>query len=326
MKKSVIRTAGIISAAVVATLILSAPFAFADADTAPSSGAPATKTSGNLPAGSENKGASAGTLHLKSKFPDEADRVPVDTVGIKLFFDGDVTADSVRSINSADDIFKFSGGKKEKLETKAYFDKKDSGYILVIASKKDGDGNDISLDPNSKYKLTISGKLTSADGRILGDEQVVNFQTIDTSGNTKVYMLLMVLMVAGMIGMTFISNRRKARAKAEAENAKAINPYKLAKEKGITVQEAIAIVERDKQRREKRLKAAGIDPKEIAAPKVEGPKTHKVKRPRSIAAGGSSYKTGRKAAAEKKAKEEAARRAINAANSKKKKKGGAKRR
>jgi opacity protein-like surface antigen len=322
MKKSVKRTARILCAAVAAVLVMSTTYAFAAAVT----------TSSEFPVSAENKGATPGKLNLIENFPEKNnDHVPVDTVGIKLFFDGDVTAESVRDINGAEDIFKFSGGKNEKLETKAYFDKKDSGYILVIASKKDDKGNDISLEQKSKYKLTISGKLTSADGKVLGDDEVIDFQTVDMSGNTKIYMLLMALMVVGMVGMTFVSNRRKARAKAEAEGAKVINPYKLAKEKGITVQEAMRIVEREKEKREKRLAAAGIDPKQIAAPKEEAPKGHRVKVARPVSAGGSAYKTGRKALAEKeakiaerKAREEAARRARNVSNSKKKGRGGKK--
>jgi hypothetical protein len=135
-------------------------------------------------------------------------------------------------------------------------------------------------------------------------------------------MLLMVLMVAAMIGMTFISNRRKAKAQAEAANVKAVNPYKLAKEKNITVDEAIAIVEKDKQKREKRLKAAGIDPASLPAPKEEAPKGKRVKGPRPVSAGGSSYKTGRKAEAERKAKAAAAKRAMGTTNPKHKKGGG----
>ncbi|MDR2610040.1 MAG: hypothetical protein LBC58_01130 [Clostridiales Family XIII bacterium] len=314
----------------IASLVIPITYSFAEVGVSSPDDGSATKaatTLAGLPADSENKGATPGKLTLVSNFPDENDdHVPVDTVGIKLFFDGDVTAESVRQINGADGIFKFSGAKNEKLETKAYFDKKDSGYILVIATKKDEKGNDISLNPASDYKLEISGKLTSADGKVLGEDKVINFKTVDTSGNTKVYMLLMVLMVVGMVGMTFVSNRRKAKAKAEAENVKATNPYKLARDKGIPIHEAIKIVEKEKEKRDKRLKAAGIDPKTIAAPKDEGPKGHRVKGPRSVADGGSAYRTGRKAIAEKKAKEEAARRAMNKSNAKKKKgKGGKKR-
>jgi hypothetical protein len=246
------------------------------------------------------------------------DNAPVDTVGIKLYFDGDVSAESVRSINNAKGMFEFIGGKSEKITTKAYFNKKEKGYILVTATKTK-DGNIISLKPKSKYELKVSGKLTSADGRILGEDKVIDLRTVDTSGNTQVYMLLMVAMVVGMILMTFVSNRRKKKAKELIANSKPVNPYKLAKEKGITVQEALAIAEKDKIKREKLLKTAGIDPKTL---KGKEPKGYRVKGPRPISAGGSDYKTGRKAIAEQKAKKAAAKRATG--NSKKKGKGGKK--
>jgi hypothetical protein len=273
---------------------------------------------------SDTKAQNGAPLVLERSFPyEDYDHAPVDTVGIKLYFDGDVTDESIRDINNAKGMFEFSGGKTEKITTKAYFNKKDNGYILVTATKTK-DGNAISLNPNSRYKLTISGKLTSADGRILGEDKVVDFRTVDTSGNTQVYMLLMVAMVAGMILMTFVSNRRKARAKAIIANSKPANPYKLAKEKGITLEEALAIAEKDKLRREKLLKTAGIDPKSLVETKGKGSKGHKVNGPRPISAGGSAYKTGRKAIAEQKAKKAAAKRAAGTTNSKKKGKGGKK--
>jgi hypothetical protein len=271
-------------------------------------------------------------LNEKKSYPfDGDDHVPVDTVGIKLYFDGDVTAESVRNTNNAEGVFKFSGTKNEKITTKAYFDKKDPTYILVTATKTK-DGAAISLNQASKYKLTISGSLIDTNGRSLGEDRVINFTTVDTSQNSKVYMLLMVLMVVAMFGMNFLSKKRKARAKEAVENTKAINPYKLAKEKGITVQEAMAVVEKDKRKREKLLKSAGIDPKTIAPPKDDGPKGHKVKGARPVSAGGSTYKTGNKAIAEKrakdaaakKAKEAAAKRAAGTTNPKKKGKGGKK--
>lgn len=260
-------------------------------------------------------------LNLVKSIPKENDKnVPVDTVGIKLYFDGDVTSESVRDINSK--CFTFANAKKkETIETTAYFDKRDSGYILVIAQKKDKKGAEVSLTQDSEYTLTISGGLMAADGRVIGEDQVIHFRTLDASGNTRVYMLLMVGMIVAMIAISFISKRRKAKAEAEASGVKPVNPYKMAREKGITVQEALVLIEKEKQKREKRLKAAGVDPKSIKEQEIEKPDTHKVKGPRPITAAGSTYKTGRKAEAEKKAREEEERKAKGTTNPKNKNKG-----
>jgi hypothetical protein len=248
-------------------------------------------------------------------------------VGVKLYFDGNVSDKDKQEDNAK--CFTFTDAKGNEIPTRAYFDEKgDQGYILVTVTPKN---KSQMLGNEAAYKLNIDGGLTSADGRTLGSDIPLNFTTIDQSGSTKIYMLLMVLMVVGMIGMTVFQNKRKAKAEAEvAAREGKVNPYKLAKEKKITVQEALDMIERDKKRREKRLQKAGVDPNakgkpaQISAPKAD---VKHVKRPRPISEAGSTYKTGRKAIAEKKAQENAERRAkaqAKAQAARKKKKSGGK--
>jgi hypothetical protein len=254
-----------------------------------------------------DSGTSSGTsLTLTSSSPmGGSSDLQAQNVGIKLYFDGDVTGESVQKANA--ECFKFtyqSGDNTKELPVKAYSDNKgDKGYILAIVDTSKLKSS--MLENDKAYKLIISGNLASIDGRTLGAETELDFRTIDQSGSTTIYMLLMVAMVAAMIGMTVFQNKRKEKAAAEvAAKGGKVNPYKLAKDKKISVKEAMELIERDRQRRLKRLGiAAGKDEGSAVAAAQKPLDTKKVKKPRPISTTGSSYKTGRSLLVEKRAAE-----------------------
>jgi flagellar basal body-associated protein FliL len=246
------------------------------------------------------------SLHLTSSSPAEGStNLQAQNVGIKLYFDGDVTAESVQARNA--DCFKFtykSGDATKELPVKAYSDAtRDKEYILAIVDTDELKSK--MLDNAKDYQLIISGDLAAADGRTLGADKTLDFKTVDQSSNTQIYMLLMVAMIGAMIAMTVFQNKRKAKAAAEvAAKGGKVNPYKLAKEKKISVKEAMELIERDRQRRLKRLGIAeGKDEKAAAAAAEKPRNTKRVKAPKPISASGSSYKTGRSALVEKRARE-----------------------
>jgi hypothetical protein len=277
---------------------------------------------------------SGGGLTLTESYPHmdgSETHMPVQNVGIKLYFSGDVSAEDLQEANAkcfkltqlaevvAEDAAEDAEPeiKKSTIPIEVYYsDKKgDSNYILVTANPESG-----TLLSKTDYELTISGNLESADGSTLGTAQVIKFHTVDVAGNSKVYMLLMVIMVVCMIGFNTLKKKRQANAEAAVkEKEKIIDPYKLAKEKKISVQEAIAIVEKEKKRRAKKLALAENAKKKDGGKKEEEDDNghKKVKRVRRVSEGGSTYKTGRKAAAEKKAREEAARKQKGTTNPKK---------
>jgi hypothetical protein len=250
--------------------------------------------------------ASGSSLTLTDSSPKAgATDLQAQNVGIKLYFDGAVSDPSVQSANAG--CFKFtykSGGKTKELPVRAIFDTRgDKGHILAIIETADLKNN--TLANNKKYTLTISGDLTAPGGKTLGDDLTLDFKTTDQSSSTKIYMLLMLGMVGAMIAMTVFQNKRKEQAAAEvAAKAGRVNPYKLAKEKKITVKEAMELIERDRQRRLKRLGVAeGKSETAAAAAAERRPDTKKVKAARPISAAGSTYKTGRSALVEKRARE-----------------------
>jgi len=102
---------------------------------------------------------------------------------------------------------------------------------------------------------------------------------------------------------------KKQMAKAQEESAKEqkVNPYKVSKETGKSVQE---VVEKDLKEKEKKArkenKKQGQETQsagKTGKPEAEQKKInhYKVSAPKPISLAGSTYKTGRKAEAEKKA-------------------------
>ena len=261
--------------------------------------------------------AGAGELKLEKSEPvDGATGVQTDNVAVKFFFNKNVTASQVQDVNR--EAFEFIGGEDEEFDIKPYFDPDNDNVIMLTAQRKDG-SKSVPLLPKSEYTVRVKAELLSTDGATLGDDVDISFTTVDTSASTKIYILLMVAMVVGMIAMTQVSKKRKERAKAEIEGKiKPANPYKMSKEKGISVEEAMAIIAKEKERRDKRLAKAGIDVEKETKKIKEKLNTKRVKGPRPISAAGGKYKTGRKAVAEKKAKEEAARKAKGTTNPKNK--------
>ena len=267
--------------------------------------------------------AAGGSLALVDSTPEDGgEKVPIENVGVKLFFNGNVTDESVWPVNST--CFSLADSKGKAVDTKAYAGNKqgEEGYILVVAQPvpvKEGQPGQLQQD--SKYVLTVSGDLMATDGGRLGDDLRINFQTMDVAANSKVSMMLMVFMMVGVIALMFVTNWRKMKAEAQAAALMKANPYKIAKERSITVDEAKELIEKAKERNKKQLEKTGgkapvPEEKKSVVPKLESKKkdkkTHRVKGPRPVSEGGSRYKTGRKAEKERKARAAAAKKAAAA--------------
>jgi hypothetical protein len=178
-----------------------------------------------------------------------------------------------------------------------------------------------SLEQKSEYTLTVSGDLMSSEGAKLGDEIKIRFETMDLAANSKLSMVIMVLMMVAVIALMVVTNWRKMKAETEAAALAKANPYRIAKDKGITVDEAKALIEKAKEKNLKQLEKVGgkvpePEARKSSVPRLDAKKKkgnlHKVKGPRPISEGGSKYKTGRKAERERKAKAEAAKKAAAA--------------
>lgn len=244
----------------------------------------------------------ASGLQLLHSYPenDSSDSM-LENVVVKLYFNEDVSAKEVQQDNKG--AFKFTNEKGKELPLRILYPK-NSDEIWVLVNKP--------LESNSEYKLVISGDLKMANGDTLGQDQIVKFKTRNTGTDTTVNMALMGLMVVGMIAYTSIATKRamKKEEKKKADEIK-VNPYKVAKKTGKSVEAVVAQTEKDKEKARERKNGRGaVNEDDASAQETEMKKdTKKVAGARPISVTGSTYITGRKAKAEKE-KELAAAKAV----------------
>lgn len=229
----------------------------------------------------------AGLELIDSYPPDGGTGFHPDNVMVKLYFNEDVSAPEVQNANES--AFYFTDEEGGDYPLRILYSSKNLNEIWVLV--------DQSLQPDKAYKLEISGDLQTANGHTLGEDKTVEFRTRNTSNDTTGYMGIMAVMIIAMVAVTTISSRREAK-KQEAEKSGdvKVNPYKIAKETGKSVEEVVAKVEKEKekQRAKEEANASKYGGKGKGKEDAQDDKK-RVKGPRPISAAGSTYITGRKA-------------------------------
>lgn len=266
----------------------------------------------------------AQSLKVVDSYPEDGQKnTSIENMGVKLTFNNKVG--NKESIKANAKCFSITDDKGKKIPIRVFYDPKDSTKMMVLADAVEiANTKDLRIKDNTEYTLHISGDFVDNEGNTLGKDMDISFTTLNQSQNTKVYMIMMVIMMGGMF---FFTSRqaKKEMAKQQAENGvreEPFNPYKEAKKTGKSLEEVIAAHEKEVAKREaKAAKKAKHQDDDDEYEYEEDNGNYKVKGPRPISAGGSSYITGRKALAEaRKAEEErlAKRRAANAKKKKKK--------
>lgn len=248
--------------------------------------------------------AFAGTLELVSSYPENGDGgFQIENTGVKLYFNEDVLNKDNEAVNNK--AITILNEKGKKMPTKVYYSAKEEGLVLVLIEGI--------LDSKSEYTLTVTDNFLAANGDPLEKPITLTFKTRDMSKDMTVNMVMMGIMFVGVL--IFSSrNMKKQMAKEQEEKAKEakVNPYKVAKETGKSVQEIVEndIKEKEKKARQDAKKKSGSSKKATDTSETEviqkGPNHYKVPAPKPISLAGSTYKTGRKAKAEAEAAREAA--------------------
>ena len=112
------------------------------------------------------------------------------------------------------------------------------------------------LQPDSEYTFTAKSGIVSSSGSTLAEGMTTTFRTRNTKTDGFISMGLMLVLMVGM----FLMSARSAKKAQEKEDPRAaekaledsLNPYKLAKQKGISLAEAQAIVEKEKEKLDKK--------------------------------------------------------------------------
>ncbi len=185
-------------------------------------------------------GTSADEFSLKSSYPENGqhDFQPVN-VAIKLTFNKNVISEEAQKANKGK--IKLVDKKGKSISVMQICSKKYPNEIWVYA-KKD-------LKSKKEYKVIISKDLVASDGDKLGKKETIGFGIMDMEKSTSVYMIMMIVMVLFMVVFSSWETKRKIKKEAEeAGKTGKVNPYKVAKATGKSVE---AIVSEDKQQKQK---------------------------------------------------------------------------
>ncbi len=186
-------------------------------------------------------------LEKGSCSPTDGSKIDKTNVMVKLYFTDDVSADATQKANK--DMFKFTDADGNKVDFEIYYNSKDPKNVNLLAK------ND--LEQETEYTVTVSGDLTDDDGDILGADEVMKFTTRKPA-SSGTYMLLMLAMMVVMVVMTIRDQTKNSTAdevKAKAQSMQT-NPYRLAKEKGISVEEAQKLINEEKAKIAKKAEKA----------------------------------------------------------------------
>lgn len=225
----------------------------------------------------------------------------IENFGIKLYFDHKMTQEVLQDKN--DSNFRLTDEAGNVLPIRVLYSPKEEGVVLVLFDQEkenlDADGKQIKIIGDHAYTLWISADLTDDEGNTLGEVREIKFKTFNQKRNSMINFVLMGVMYAGIIVFSMRSARKKEAEGGKTADSK-VNPYKEAKKTGKSVEE---IVEKDQAKKAKaaekaaRLAAENEDDEEDYH--EEG--RYRVHGFRTVASGGSSYITGRKAEAERRA-------------------------
>ncbi len=219
-----------------------------------------------------------------------------ESLCVKLYFNEVMSSKSVQKENQ--NAFRFTDSKGKELPIRILYEAKRPKEIWVLVNE--------TLESDSSYKLHISGDLADANGSTLGKDKTIVIKTRNLKTDNNVNMALMGVMMVGMVFFTSMSAKHQVKKQEEEAAAKGeakVNPYKVAKETGKSVEDVVAKTEKNKAKAraqaEKRNKGQTQDG--TANGKAAEPEWNikRVVGPKPIAAAGSTYKTGRKALAEK---------------------------
>lgn len=255
--------------------------------------------------------ADSGQLVLNDSYPrDGSTGASIENLGVKLYFDGDMSEEKAGKTN--DGVFQLYDSEGKELPTRVIYNSDEQGVVLVLLDMNAEEK--VTVQSNSEYTLKISGELVDDNGKQLGEDQEITFRTLNQTTNTMISVGMMVVMFVVMIAAT--SKATKKQVEEERKKQNKVNPYKEAKKTGKSVEE---IVEKDQKRKAKEAEKAAKKAAE-EEDEYEDNDNYKVKRRHSASEAGSKYVAERRAAAEEERAKAAAIEAKRKAAAKKKRK------
>lgn len=188
----------------------------------------------------------ADTLTLENSYPaDGSTGASIENLGVKLAFSSNMSASKAGKANK--DVFTLTDSEGNELPIRVLYPPKEDGIILVLFDENKAE--DITVQGNSDYTLTISGDLVDDHGNALGEDQTITFKTLNQNANTMINMVLMFVMFGGMMLFSTKSAKKAAEEAKAKEREEKVNPYKEAKRTGKSVEEIVEQTEKDRAKR-----------------------------------------------------------------------------
>lgn len=111
------------------------------------------------------------------------------------------------------------------------------------------------LEPNMEYTIKVDSGIKSTYGGALDSAYTSTFKTRNTKTDSIISVVMMVVMMAVMFIATGKAAKKASSSAdprtSERQREEALNPYKIAKEKGISLDEAKAYVAKEKEKYKK---------------------------------------------------------------------------
>ncbi len=215
----------------------------------------------------------------------DAENMAMDNMGFKVYFSEEVYSNENKKANSKH--CRILDNKGKEVPSIVLFSPKEKDLVMVLA---DTNNKKTKIKGKTKYTVQIDPEFVSAKGNTLADTYESSFTTLNPSTSMKISMAMMGVMVVVMVlatkrGLTDENKRREEKEKREKkENAK-VNPYKVAKETGKSVEEVVAAEEKKKAKREAKKARQKKEKKvEIASDNI------RVSKRQPVSAAGVDYK------------------------------------
>ena len=242
----------------------------------------------------DSSAAAKTDLELISSSPEDgATGVAVDNLSVKMRFNKDVLPSSadIRQANAKQ--FRLIDSEGKKIPIKVYYSEDEKGLILVAADVYSGK-NKNRIKGDETYTLTVGRNFQATDGSTTGQQIKIGMTTLNQGRSTFIYMILMVLMMAGMVFFTVRSTKNAEKKKNEEREFKeGVNPYKEAKKSGKSVEEVVAKTNKKKAKKEhtiRRQKEAEAAIEAEILEKIRKESNKRVSAPHAISAAGSNLK------------------------------------
>lgn len=194
-----------------------------------------------------------------------AENMAMENMGFKVYFNEDVYSKENKKANVA--RCRILDNKGKEVPSIVLFSPKEKNLVMILA---DTNNKKTKIKGKTKYTVQIDQDFVSVKGNTLAQTYESSFTTLNPSTSMKISMAMMAVMVVVMViatkrGLTDENKRREEQQKREKkENAK-VNPYKVAKETGKSVEEVVAQEEkrkaklaakRERQKKEKKVEIA----------------------------------------------------------------------